>query len=129
MDGSLRVELFVSDVERSAHFYCTVLGFEVVTAETAGSGDHLAVRRGRATIGLARADRLPADHPVAPVAGSARGRGVELVLDVADVDAAYEHARAAGAARTSDLARRPWGLRDFRVLDPDGFYVRITSTG
>jgi lactoylglutathione lyase len=129
MDGSLRVELFVADVQGSAHFYCSVLGFEVMAAEAGSSGDYLAVRRGQATIGLGRADRLPADHPVARVAGTAPGRGVELVLEVADLDAAYERARAVGPAVTSELARRPWGLRDFRVTDPDGFYVRITSAG
>jgi hypothetical protein len=25
------------------------------------------------------------------------------------------------------LADRPWGLRDFRLLDPSGYYWRITS--
>jgi lactoylglutathione lyase len=129
MDGSLRVELFVSDVQSSARFYCSVLGFEVMAAEPSGSGDYLAVRRGQATIGLGRADRLPADHPAARVDGTAPGRGVELVLEVADVDAVYEHARTVWPMSTSELGRRPWGLRDFRVTDPDGFYVRITNAG
>jgi hypothetical protein len=22
---------------------------------------------------------------------------------------------------------RPWGLRDFRVADPDGYYLRVTT--
>jgi lactoylglutathione lyase len=26
------------------------------------------------------------------------------------------------------LCDRPWGLRDFRVVDPDGYYLRITHT-
>ena len=26
-----------------------------------------------------------------------------------------------------DLRARPWGLRDFRVLDPAGYYLRITD--
>jgi len=26
-----------------------------------------------------------------------------------------------------DLALQPWGLRDFRLVDPDGYYVRVTS--
>ncbi|MCI0184925.1 hypothetical protein MM817_03222 [Acidibacillus sp. S0AB] len=25
------------------------------------------------------------------------------------------------------LEVRPWGLTDFRLLDPDGYYLRITS--
>jgi lactoylglutathione lyase len=121
----LRIELFVSDVERSVQFYCTVLGFEQATTGE-GSGDYRAVRRGDATIGLGRADRLPEDHPVA-AAGSPPGRGVELVLEVSEIDAAYQHVLATGTVLASDLARRPWGLRDFRLLDPDGFYLRVTE--
>ena len=31
------------------------------------------------------------------------------------------------AGRSSeDIVRRPWGLQDFRVIDPDGYYLRIT---
>jgi uncharacterized glyoxalase superfamily protein PhnB len=28
---------------------------------------------------------------------------------------------------TETLTARPWGLRDFRLLDPDGYYWRITE--
>jgi len=31
------------------------------------------------------------------------------------------------AALTEGLEARPWGLRDFRLLDPDGYYWRITE--
>jgi hypothetical protein len=34
---------------------------------------------------------------------------------------------AAGWPITEDLRDRPWGLRDFRVLDPAGYYLRITD--
>ena len=30
-------------------------------------------------------------------------------------------------ARCEDLQDRPWGLTDFRILDPAGYYLRITS--
>jgi len=26
-----------------------------------------------------------------------------------------------------DLQQRPWGLIDFRLHDPDGYYLRITT--
>jgi len=35
--------------------------------------------------------------------------------------------RAAGWPLDEDLQDRPWGLRDFRILDPDGYYLRITN--
>ncbi|MFA9428615.1 VOC family protein [Egicoccus sp. AB-alg2] len=126
MDGKLQVELFVDDVERSVGFYCRVLDFERV-AKDGASRDYVAVRRGDAVIGIGRAGMLPDDHPAARVEGQAPGRGVELVLEVDDVEAACEHAQAAGATLATGLGDQPWGRRDFRLLDPDGYYVRVTS--
>ena len=61
----------------------------------------------------------------ARVAG-ARGAGVEIVLEIPDVDAAAEAAVEAGYRLAEPVRERPWGLRDFRVVDPDGYYLRIT---
>jgi hypothetical protein len=59
-----------------------------------------------------------------------RGVGAEIVLEVRDVDAAYEtalrHADVRGG-RIEAIEDRTWGLQDFRVIDPDGYYLRITS--
>lgn len=55
--------------------------------------------------------------------------GVALVLEVADPTAAYGQVVAAGWPLVEELSRRPWGLVDFRVLDPAGYYWRITSPG
>jgi uncharacterized glyoxalase superfamily protein PhnB len=55
--------------------------------------------------------------------------GVELVLEVDDVVAERDQVTAAGWPITEDLHDRPWGLRDFRVLDPAGYYLRITDRG
>jgi lactoylglutathione lyase len=49
---------------------------------------------------------------------------VEIVLDVPD--AALEAVERAGHELVEPLSDRPWGLRDFRVTDPDGYYLRIT---
>ena len=53
--------------------------------------------------------------------------GVELVLEVDDVGAERDQIAAAEWPITEDLRDRPWGLRDFRVLDPAGYYLRITD--
>jgi len=34
---------------------------------------------------------------------------------------------AAGWPLAEDLQDRPWGLKDFRILDPAGYYLRITD--
>jgi lactoylglutathione lyase len=53
--------------------------------------------------------------------------GVELVLEVDDVRAVHQRVVQAGWPLQDDLAVRPWGLTDFRVLDPDDYYLRVTD--
>ena len=48
-----------------------------------------------------------------------------LIADRRDEPSAY--VTAAGWPLAEDLRDRPWGLRDFRVLDPAGYYLRITD--
>jgi uncharacterized glyoxalase superfamily protein PhnB len=55
-----------------------------------------------------------------------RGYGVEIILTFRDLDAALAIASRGGTV-VAPIERRPWGLRDFRVLDPYGFYVRCTE--
>eukprot|EP00919_Chromeraceae_sp_WS-2016_P079940 GHVR01189138.1.p1 GENE.GHVR01189138.1~~GHVR01189138.1.p1 ORF type:complete len:151 (+),score=18.13 GHVR01189138.1:36-488(+) len=55
-----------------------------------------------------------------------RGYGVELVIPVDDVKAFHEKVR--GFANIiNPLVKRPWGLWDFRIEDPFGYYLRITE--
>jgi hypothetical protein len=45
-------------------------------------------------------------------------------------DLAYERASSSVGrlgGRMEPMLDRPWGLRDFRMVDPDGYYLRITS--
>jgi catechol 2,3-dioxygenase-like lactoylglutathione lyase family enzyme len=61
--------------------------------------------------------------------------GFEIVRDERDREAPYLALRRGdvqlGAARrptvAEDVTARPWGLRDFRLLDPDGWYWRLTT--
>ena len=53
--------------------------------------------------------------------------GVEVVLEVDDVEDELERVRAGGWDIAEGLGKRPWGLLDFRILDPSGYYLRITN--
>jgi hypothetical protein len=47
-------------------------------------------------------------------------------------DAAFVRARDVAVpdgGQVERLAARPWGQTDFRLVDPDGYYVRVTSAG
>jgi hypothetical protein len=54
---------------------------------------------------------------------------VELVLEVDDIVAERDRIVAAGWPLQEDLQRRSWGLTDFRILDPAGYFLRITGRG
>jgi catechol 2,3-dioxygenase-like lactoylglutathione lyase family enzyme len=122
-DGALRLELFVADLERSVSFYEVVLGFVCERRE----GDYASLRRGSALLGFGLMAHLPDGHPAKARTAERAGAGVEIVLEVGDVDGAFDAVRTAGHPVQTPLDERPWGLRDFRVVDPDGYYVRVTS--
>lgn len=50
---------------------------------------------------------------------------LELWLQVRDVDAAHEHLRAEGVEVVEAPVDKPWGLREMRILDPDGVSLVI----
>lgn len=122
--GVTGVELHVADFEKSLAFYAT-LGFTVVRrwedwarldrdgADLVLQGD--AYVRGKEHYFTPHMDRSP------------RGVGVEIVIEVADVDAVHAAAKAAGLRVVKDMQDRPWKARDFRLADPDGYFLRITS--
>lgn len=133
-------ELDVVDLVRSLRFYVDVLGFEVLFrrdlerfAYLERSGAELMVQE---AAGPGRRFRTA---PLAPPFG----RGVNFELPVADVDAVFERAIAAGAAVVVPMEERwyrvdverpagRWqrggvvdaGNRQFVVADPDGYLWR-----
>jgi uncharacterized glyoxalase superfamily protein PhnB len=97
-------ELPVEDVERAQQYYRDVLGFEIGWLEP---GKEMgAVSRGKAVIFFRRAE-----PPFAPA--------VHWVF-AEDLDASYEELNSSGAKIVEPLEQKPWGMRQFRVEDPDG---------
>ena len=129
--GDLRIELFVEDVERSLAFYATALGLR----PAAGYDPHgyVPVSGGGVRIGLQRRTALPPGHHFRPSHFTGpRGVGVEIVVEVDDIEAAFTRALDAAVnqgGQVESLTARPWGQTDFRLIDPDGYYVRVTSAG
>jgi catechol 2,3-dioxygenase-like lactoylglutathione lyase family enzyme len=120
----LRLELFVKSVPESKDFYQDILGFDVISYEPEG---YTVLRRDDIQIALELEAQLSSSHPLKPQTGEAVGRGIEIVLEVVDLEVAYLQARDSGWTLASPLQQQPWGLRDFRIVDPNGFYLRITS--
>jgi lactoylglutathione lyase len=127
--GGVRFELFVDDVEATIGFYRAILGLR--PPENYDPDGYVPLRAGAITIGVSRAKNLEPDHYFSRERLSGpRGVGVEIVIEVDDIDRC--HARAADWAAShgcefEPVADQPWGLRDFRIVDPDGYYIRVTS--
>lgn len=113
----------MGDVPEAVAFFVDGLGFRSMESEAGYVSLELSAVR------LAIVDRshLPAGHPLLAAPGERQGLGVEIVIEVRDVDAVYERICSRGIALASALGTRPWGLRDFRVMVPCGYYVRVTS--
>ncbi len=109
----LRLELFVDDLDRSVDFYQRALGFRLVRRDPG----YASLVNGSVVLGLGPAADLP----------ERRGAGVEIVLEVNDLDAAWARVQRAGVRPVEEPRDRPWGLRDFRIVDPDGYHLRVTD--
>jgi predicted enzyme related to lactoylglutathione lyase len=121
MGMSLRFEIFPADLDATADFYTRVLRCDITDDRRGEAEPYIAFRRDDVRVGALR--------DMGEAHGSERRPpvGVELVLEVDDVDAELARVRASGWPVTEDLAERPWGLRDFRILDPSGYYLRVTN--
>lgn len=121
---SLRLELFVEDIAESVAFYSSILGFE----QLEGSATYTPVKNGSVLLGLGLARRLPNYHYFNPqVQNERRGLGAEIVLEVVDIENTFRKVKASGYPILSPLTKRSWGQTDFRLADPDGYYLRVTS--
>jgi len=123
VSATFRCEIFPVELDATVVFYVEVLGFHVVRDERNGAHPYLALERGQVRLGAAGGGQVPDRGQRRPPVG------VELVLEVDDVNADRSRVASAGWPVLEDLTIRPWGLQDFRVLDPDGYYWRVTERG
>ncbi len=118
-------EVVVSNMEQSRQFYET-LGFvkdnEGIVDEN--GSQWYSLQMGDAVVWLLRQD-VAGDL----IEGEMRGNGVHLYLSVDDVDDLYEKIRVAGLEINvvKELETQWYGLREFKLADPDGYVWTINS--
>ena len=123
---TLRLELFTSDMKKSVDFYTGILGFTMEGEQINYS--YQPVKRGNVIFGIGPLSKLTDDHHFNPNLNNIqKGYGVEIVLEVDDIRSVYEQVKASGYPIHDSLKIQPWGLTDFRLVDPDGYYLRVTS--
>tara|TARA_R110002167_G_scaffold108398_6_gene276808 strand:+ start:3996 stop:4403 length:408 start_codon:yes stop_codon:yes gene_type:complete len=125
-NARLRLELFSSNVEQSVSFYTRILNFSNESDSINQSYQQLI--KGSVILGIGSEAELSDDHFLKLKGSDARrGIGIEIVLEVDDVSASYQRVMRSGYPIHAELQDRPWGLSDFRLIDPDGYYIRVTS--
>lgn len=109
--------LYVSDPERSEHFYGDLLGLPK-------ESEH----HGRVEFDLDGVRLLlhPTEVDALDRAQARHGR-TEVYFATDDLDRAVDTLRGAGVEVVEEAATQPWGERDAAVLDPDGFTVHLTQ--
>jgi len=112
-----RILVHPGDIARSLHFYRDVLGLGVFREwGTEGDPGHgMVFFLGGGFL------ELSGRSPAAP-SGT-----LELWLQVRDVDATHEELAGLGVPIGEPPTDKPWGLREMRVLDPDGVRLVIVE--
>ena len=119
---ALQASLTVKDLQKSLAWYCDVLGFAVDKRH-----EREGILRG---VSLQAGDvRLLINHDDgARGLDRTKGEGFSLQITIiGDVDAVAARIKRSGGVLLSEPADMPWGARVFRLLDPDGYRLTISS--
>ena len=107
--------LHVRSLDRTSHFYCDVLGFEVEGTWPADAPTWCALVNGPARL-MCTCD--PAEGaPVPSLTGS-------IYLYPEDVDALWA-ALPEGTVTVRAPEDQPWGMRELALEDPDGYLLKL----
>ena len=120
-------ELVCSNLERSLHFYTEVLGFSVLYARPEERFAYLDREGAQIMIEQPTGRALVAGELTYPY-----GRGINLQIEVSDVESLYSQAKAAGSVMYLHLEDKWYrrdqtllGNRQFVVHDPEGYLLRF----
>ena len=127
MTARLVPELCCSDFEASLQFYTEVLGFRVLYARPEERFAYLEREGAELMIEQPTARAFVAGELSYPY-----GRGMNLQIEVSDVESLYERVKGSGSKIYLQLEDRWYrrddvllGNRQFVVLDPDGYLLRF----
>jgi uncharacterized glyoxalase superfamily protein PhnB len=109
--------LVYEDIAAAQAFLVKAFGFREGRLDRDGQGNvvHAEVHRGDRTIWIHRVTAAQGMH-----APRKEGASSGLVVHVADVDAHYARARAAGATIDSEPRDQEYGQREYGARDPEG---------
>ncbi|HEY9230303.1 MAG TPA: VOC family protein [Gemmatimonadaceae bacterium] len=121
---SLQASLTVKDLPASVAWYQDVMGF-MIDREHKRESKLIAVSLQAGTVRI-----LLTQDDGAKGLDRDKGEGLSLMMTTAqNIDELANRIKASGGVLESDPFDTPWGMRAFRLRDPDGFKFVISSEG
>lgn len=119
---ALSASLTVKNLKESLVWYRNVLGFTVDQKhEREGVLVAVSLKAGNVRILIGQDDGAKGWD-------RAKGEGFSIMITTAqNIDDVAKRIKAAGGTLDSEPATMPWGARVFRLRDPDGFRLTISS--
>src|SRR5258708_39883351 len=119
---TLSVSLTVKDLEKSLAWYRDVVGFAVDRRhERDGKLLAVSLKAGHVQILIGQDDGAKGWDRV-------KGEGFSLrITTVQNIDELAQRIKDLGGTLLSEPADMPWGVRFFRLQDPDGFKLTVSS--
>ena len=120
--SALTASITVADIQKSMAWYRDAVGFEVAQQyERDGALRSVALQAGDVRILLNQDDGAKGLNRV-------KGEGISIqFITSGSVDDIAARVKASWSAIDSEPADMPWGVRMFRMRDPDGFKLVFSS--
>ena len=124
MKSATSIELHVESFEPVRKFY-TGIGFEIIFDSP---GNYLVLRKGKAILNFwGEGGR----YPTQPYfkrwpKDTKKGYAVEIIIPVENIVQYYNEIKNKVKV-VGELTEKRWGANDFRIEDPNGFYIRFTA--
>jgi uncharacterized glyoxalase superfamily protein PhnB len=120
--SSIAPSLTVKDLQKSLTWYHEVVGFAIDRKhERDGKLMAVSLRAGDVRVLIGQDDGAKGWDRV-------KGEGLSLMITTSqNIDDVANRIKAAGGSLESEPMDMPWGARVFRLKDPDGFKLAISS--
>lgn len=124
MSVLFRVELYVKDIEESIKFYQDIIGLDLF-----GRNERSA-RFNYDCFSLLLASEsilMPGHYFNQKAKSHIKGNGFELIIVVDALEKVYQRCLDSDYPIEVEVEKYPWDMRGFKIADPDGYFLRITS--
>lgn len=120
------IELYVEDIPYYVDFFTRVLDFTVLVNHSI----FVELRRGAETILLnGEGKTLESEHYFfGKLNSNPKGTGVEIGIVVDNLQDVYQKALKFNHLKCTPIVKQEWGMSDFRIVLPDGYYLRLTTS-